>query len=139
MHNLTEIEKKFCTAYINTLHIPAAAEEAGCSVERANALLKSAKVQDELKRLREDIINDVNVTPQWVLQKLTSIVYMSLEPQRPNYAPALKALELLGKCNGMFTDNFNINQTKEKITRVINVNASTKFIKQYQESKNNSQ
>jgi len=78
----------------------------------AEAIQKELKIREERTELTAD----------YVINNLREIVRRSLNPpegQRPNFPAANKALELLGRHRGMFTDKVEIRQQGPPPTLIV--------------------
>lgn len=77
MAKLTEMQRKFCDEYLIDLNAKQAAIRAGYSErtaqEQASRLLSNVKVQDYLKKRKEDRIERTEITQDFVLRELYEI------------------------------------------------------------------
>jgi phage terminase small subunit len=128
---LTDKQKRFCDEYLIDLNATAAYKRAGYIAEgnsaevNANRLLRNAKVKEYIDSKQKKLEVKTELTAQWVLDNLKTVVErcMMAEPvmirvgnhmeESGEYtfqAPgANRALELIGKHLGMFTDKIDIN------------------------------
>jgi len=102
---LTAKQKLFCKYYAETGNAQKSARLAGYSAKdlsRGNRLLKMQKIKEEIKRIKEMPTNAVEneMTKEYILAKLKSKIEDPTVPHRDQ----LKALEILGKLQGLFTD-----------------------------------
>lgn len=115
----------FCREYLVDLNATKAAIRAGYSQKTAKQigqrLLKTTKVNNTIQELQLDKIERLNLSTDEIIINLKSIVErcMQAEPildkdgrptglYRFNAAGAIRALELLGRHIGMFSDKLNV-------------------------------
>lgn len=128
MEELTPKQERFCQEYIVDYNGTQAAIRTGYSGKSAGSqagrLLKNAKVLARVRQLQAEQVQRLSVSQDWVVLQLRETLRKCLEPQPVmqwvdgkllpcgEYAfdskGALKALELLGKHLGMFTDKLSL-------------------------------
>ena len=118
-------QAKFVEEYLIDLNASAAARRAGYSEKIAAIsgfrLLRNDKIQTALTERRAKLSNKVGASPEWVIHSLLKVANrcMQEEPvldREGNHtgefqfkeAGANKALELIGKTHGMFTDKITV-------------------------------
>ena len=105
MPKLTEKQKRFCEEYLIDLNATQAAIRAGYSVKYADReghkLVENSRVLDYLNKLRGEQSNRTGITADTVLKELEKIALADTEITGKE---KIKALELLGKHLGMFSD-----------------------------------
>lgn len=129
---LTPKQEAFVREYLVDLNATQAAIRAGYSAKTANVagarLLANAKVAEAVAEAKTKRAERVQVTADWVLERLVENVdrAMQAEPVRDRegnetgeyvYAGAVanKALELLGKHLGLFTDRVDVTSKGERL------------------------
>ena len=122
---LTPKQERFVAEYLIDLNATQAAIRAGYSEKTANEqgcrLLANVNIQEALSVTRVKIEKRTEITQDYVLSRLVSVVERCMEAEpvldadgnptgvfKFNPQGANKALELLGKYKGMFTDNLKI-------------------------------
>ena len=118
---LTEKQKRFCEEYLIDLNATQAAVRAGYSpktAEQAAArLLRNVKVQEYLNILREKQSERTQITADMVLKELEKIALAEADISGKE---KIKALELLGKHLGMFSERKEeSNENSETIFNII--------------------
>lgn len=101
----------FAREYLVDRNATQAAKRAGYSEKTAHAqghdLLKHPEVQAEIQQREWDLAEKVEMDAVWVLEQLRQVYDMAmLEPK--TYASAARALELIGKHLGMFTERHQV-------------------------------
>ncbi len=103
---LSARQKAFVQYYIVSLNATQAAVEAGYSSKYANRqgaqLLARPKIQAAIQKAMKERIARVEVDQDYVIQRLKTEA--ELEGEGASHGARIKALELLGKHLGMFTD-----------------------------------
>lgn len=107
---LSDKQALFCKEYVIDLNATQAAIRAGYSAKTAGQMgdenLKKPQIQAEIRRLTSDRSQRTEITADYVLQKIQSIVEATSAEGESEYNPqaALKGCELLGKHLSMWTD-----------------------------------
>lgn len=96
--------ERFAQGLAKGLSASEAYEAAGFKPSRAAASRLSTKVnvQERVKELQGRVVEGIQISKQWVMEQLVDNVVKAKEAKE--FAPANKALELLGKEVGMFKD-----------------------------------
>jgi phage terminase small subunit len=135
MNNLVELtnkQKRFIELYTQDKNFNAkeAMKEAGYNYSSEAAwrtAVREMLANPKIKRVLNESISDreksVQVDKYWVVEKLKKIV---LQNEDKNYPNQLKALELLGKYLGMFSDKVVIGEEKNIVEAARNVFAKRK-------------
>lgn len=109
MPKLTEKQKRFCEEYLIDLNATQAAIRAGYSVKSASRisieLLNKTHVQKYISYLQSEQSERTQITADTVLKELEKIALTDTEITGKE---KIKALELLGKHLGMFSENKDI-------------------------------
>jgi len=127
--------EKFCQEYIIDLNATQAAVRAGYSKNTANEqgcrLLAKSNISARVNELQSKVIKKLELTQEWVLEHLKEIVSKSMqeeEVKKFDYQSkemlgtgeyifdskgANRALELIGKHLGMFTDKLEVKDTTD--------------------------
>jgi phage terminase small subunit len=112
---LTPKQQRFCDEYLKDLNGTQAAIRAGYSENTAKEIasenLTKPNIQEYLNSKRIKLEKKTEITQEWVLKKLKRI-YIDAN-QVKEFAPANKALELLGKHLGMFADRVKLSGDKD--------------------------
>jgi phage terminase small subunit len=125
MKNLTGKQQRFVEEYLIDFNATQAYKRAGYSattdiVARANAskLLTNHNIQAYLKQLQEKLQKETEISQEWVLKELQAMYEKNRDCILPGSAAAAnKALELIGKHIGMFTDKVvHSGKIQEEIT-----------------------
>jgi len=123
---LTPKQKRFVEEYLIDFNATRAAKAAGYSEKTARSLatdvLANPCVQAIIKEKMQKLSERAELTVDYVIDNLREIVRRSMNPpegQRPNFPAANKALELLGRHRGMFTDRVEIRQQGPPPTVII--------------------
>ena len=119
---LTNKQKKFCREYVKDFNGTQAAIRAGYSehtaTEQASRLLINVKVGAFLAKLQAKIDEESEITVENIRKRLWEEA--NAVDENATQAGNIRALELLGKHVGMFTENFNIKgDVKTRIVREI--------------------
>lgn len=111
MARLTEKQKLFVAEYLVDLNATQAAIRAGYSEKTAEQigyqLLQKTLVQDAIQEAREKRQQRTEITQDMVVEELRAVAFAKAADYTDStlkYSNKLKALELLGKHLGMFTD-----------------------------------
>ena len=110
MSQLTAKQSRFCLEYVadfngTQAYIRAGYSETGAA-QSASALLRNPKVQETLAGLEAEDADKLELTHQTVLEGLQGI---ATDPDA-TVSARVRAYELLGKHQGMFTDRLEITQ-----------------------------
>ncbi len=122
--SLTPKQQRFVAEYLVDLNATQAAVRAGYSEKTAYSVghenLKKPEVAAAIQEAMEARSQRTEIAQDWILEQLKLVYEASIEA-RPVYdkngkekgfsfnpAAANRALELLGKHQGMFTDNLNL-------------------------------
>lgn len=123
MAKLTPKQKLFVAEYLVDLNATQAAIRAGYSEKRASEigyqLLQKTTVQAEIQEAMADREERTGVTQDRVVAELERVAFAEAHDYADTnlkYANKLKALELLGRHLGMFTDK--VEQTGETTLRL---------------------
>jgi len=110
MSQLTAKQSRFCQEYVVDFNATQAYIRAGYSdsgaAQSASALLTNPKIQEELADLQAEDATRLELTHQVVLEGLWGIA-ADLDA---TVSARVRAYELLGKHQGMFTDRLEITQ-----------------------------
>ena len=110
MSQLTAKQTRFCQEYVVDFNATQAYARAGYSetgaAQSASALLRNPKIQEELATLQAEDATRLELTHQVVLEGLWGIA-ADLDA---TVSARVRAYELLGKHQGMFTDRLEITQ-----------------------------
>lgn len=142
---LNERQKRFVDEYLIDLNATQAAIRAGYSENgaavHASRMLINPNILEYLNLRREQVSERLGITQDWVLQNLKKVVAKGLqEEQILNYkgeptgefkfdsSGANRALELLGKHLGMFTNKTEINaRVKSDVKANVNLSGDATF------------
>ena len=117
MPKLTEKQKRFCEEYLIDLNATQAAIRAGYSAKTAEQtaarLLRNVKVQKYISQLQKEQSDRTGITADTVLKELKKIALTDTEITGKE---KIKALELLGKHLGMFSENKEESNNNSDIT-----------------------
>lgn len=112
MAKLTAKQERFCTEYIIDLNATQAAIRAGYSVKTANRIasenLSKPDIQRKIQELQQERAERTEITQDRVLKELAGIGFAPITKGKIKAADKTKALELLGRHLGMFTDKLQI-------------------------------
>ena len=107
MAKLTAKQEIFCREYIIDLNATQAAIRAGYSKKTANRIasenLSKLDIQKKIQELQQERAERTEITQDKVLKELAGIGFAPIRA-----ADKTKALELLGRHLGMFTDKLQI-------------------------------
>ena len=110
MAKLTPKQKKFCKEYLVDLCATQAAIRAGYSKRTARSqgsrLLMHVDIADEIDRLGDEISAKTMVTAESVVLRLNQVAERSMRAR--DYANTNRALDLLGRTFGLYTDKHEI-------------------------------
>ena len=111
MTKLTAKQERFCREYIIDLNATWAAIRAGYSEKTANRIasenLSKLDIQEKIRQLQQKIEARTEITQDKVLNELANIGFA--EPSKQiRVTDKIKALELLGKHLGIFTDKLQV-------------------------------
>ena len=112
MAKLTAKQERFCREYIIDLNATQAAIRAGYSKKTANRIasenLSKLDIQKKIQELRQERAERTEITQDKVLKELAGIGFVPITKGKIRAADKTKALELLGRHLGMFTDKLQI-------------------------------
>lgn len=112
MEKLTAKQERFCTEYIIDLNATQAAIRAGYSSKTANRIasenLSKPDIQRKIQELQQERAERTEITQDRVLKELAGIGFAPITKGKIKAADKTKALELLGRHLGMFTDKLQI-------------------------------
>lgn len=112
MAKLTAKQERFCIEYIIDLNATQAAIRAGYSKKTANRIasenLSKLDIQRKIQELQQERSERTEITQDKVLKELAGIGFAPITKGRIRAADKTKALELLGRHLGMFTDKLQI-------------------------------
>lgn len=112
MEKLTVKQERFCTEYIIDLNATQAAIRAGYSKKTANRIasenLSKPDIQRKIQELQQERAERTEITQDRVLKELAGIGFAPITKGKIKAADKTKALELLGRHLGMFTDKLQI-------------------------------
>lgn len=111
MTKLTAKQERFCREYIIDLNATRAAIRAGYSEKTANRIasenLSKLDIQEKIRQLQQKIEARTEITQDKVLNELANIGFAESSKQI-RVTDKIKALELLGKHLGIFTDKLQV-------------------------------
>lgn len=117
--SLNPRQERFVEEYIKDPNATQAAIRAGYSPktaqEQSSRLLSNVMISEAIKAKRLKISEKVELSQEWVLEKLKLIVDRTTKDDTFDPKGANKALELIGKHIGMFSDKLKITPD-ERIT-----------------------
>lgn len=110
---LTEKQKRFIDEYLIDMNASAAARRAGYSEKNSDKighqLLGKTRVAQALADRLRARMKRTEVTQDFVLENLKAIVERAMDHEDPQYMQAAnKALDLLGRHLGMYTDKMTL-------------------------------
>lgn len=112
MAKLTAKQERFCIEYIIDLNATQAAIRAGYSKKTANRIasenLSKLDIQRKIQELQQERAERTEITQDRVLKELAGIGFAPITKGKIRAADKTKALELLGRHLGMFTDKLQI-------------------------------
>lgn len=117
VRGLTPKQSLFVKEYLVDLNAKQAAIRAGYSKKTAEwigpQLLKKTHVSKVVKKALSKRSDKTEITAEWVIEKLKIVLTTCLDPQEGfNAAGANKALELIGRHIGMFTEKIDLKMDK---------------------------
>lgn len=105
---LSDKQKKFCFEYLKDFNAFKSARRAGYSKSKSfnnpYLLLKNPSVRQFLKSLKGEKVEKMQLTVEAVLNEIRSIAFAIADGKIIKTADKLKALELLGRNLGIFSD-----------------------------------
>lgn len=111
---LTEKQKRFCEEYLIDLNATQAALRAGYSKKTSDRIasenLRKLEVQEYLKKLMAERSERTEITADNVLKELEKVAFADVEISGRE---KIKALELIGKHLGLFTDQNKLQEETE--------------------------
>lgn len=111
MAKLTAKQERFCEEYLVDLNATQAAIRAGYSEKTANRIasqnLSKLVIQEKIELLKQNLAENVEITPQTVVEEIAKIGFADIS-KYIKASDKIKALELLGKYLGMFTDKMEL-------------------------------
>ena len=120
---MTEKQKRFCDEYLIDLNATRAYKAAYPNVKKdetakaaASRLLTFVNVADYIQKRQQDQQERTEVTQDIVIQELCNIAFAEASDGNNSvlkYKNKLKALELLGRHMGMFSDKLNISTQQQ--------------------------
>lgn len=112
MAKLTAKQERFCREYIIDLNATQAAIRAGYSKKTANRIasenLSKLDIQKKIQELQQERAERTEITQDKVLKELAGIGFAPITKGKIRAADKTKALELLGRHLGIFTDKLQI-------------------------------
>lgn len=112
MTKLTAKQERFCREYIIDLNATQAAIRAGYSKKTANRIasenLSKLDIQKKIQELQQERAERTEITQDKVLKELAGIGFAPITKGKIRAADKTKALELLGRHLGIFTDKLQI-------------------------------
>lgn len=114
---MTEKQKKFCDEYLIDLNATQAAIRAGYSKRTAYSIgvenLRKPEIQNYLERRQRERQERTEIDQDLIIKHLAMIGLLELTDSKMitgivKASDKIKALELLGKHNGMFTDKISV-------------------------------
>lgn len=110
--NLSAKQRKFVEEYVKDFNATQAAIRSGYSEKGAevqgNRLLSNANIKAEIKRIGQLATKKTEVTIEYVIDNLKEIVRRGMEDDDKPSTVTVKALELLGKYQGMWIERKEI-------------------------------
>lgn len=130
---------KFVNEYLIDLNATQAAIRAGYSEDTAGKIgsenLQKPEIKAFLERRQQEIADAAEISPEWVIQTLVSVVNRSMQAEsvlikldgqwvdsgeyKYDSAGANKALELIGKHTGMWPNKLDLTTKGEKVNMPI--------------------
>jgi phage terminase small subunit len=112
-NGLTPKQDRFCREYLVDLNATQAAIRAGYSEKTAkqqgSRLLTNADVQTRISELQDEVRQRIDVKVDDVIARLIELSEKS--EAAGQFAPAVRAAELLGKRLGMFVNRLEVSET----------------------------
>jgi len=137
---LTPKQERFVAEYLVDLNATAAAKRAGYSDKTAYStgqrLLKNVEIQEAIQARRQELAQKLEITQEQVVGELAAIAFhgASDEPEAElKVSNKLKALELLGKHLGMFTDKAEASVKLEGSVEVVPLSQRRELLRQIAE------
>lgn len=128
MAKLTAKQEIFCREYIIDLNATQAAIRAGYSKKTANRIasenLSKLDIQKKIQELQQERAERTEITQDKVLKELAGIGFAPITKGKIRAADKTKALELLGRHLGMFTDKLQIEGDIKTINPYANLTES---------------
>lgn len=132
---LTELQARFVEEYLHDGNATQAARRAGYSAKSSSQLgtraLGRPEVQAALAVRRGELAEEIEVDAGWVLRRLREVVERCLQETpvrdrqgketgewRFNASGATRALELLGKHLGMFSERIDVQLLRSEVAQV---------------------
>lgn len=110
--DLTPKQKRFIEEYTIDMNATRAAIRAGYSQKTAYSigqeLLTKPEISAAIAQIQAARAEKTGVTAEWGIMRLRDVHDRAMSQSKPDYAAANRALELLGKHSGMFTDRLDI-------------------------------
>lgn len=131
-NELDEERQLFCIYYLKYHNMVKAYQKVKPKSKYSSACVMASRwykepaVQEEIQRLKQELYADALLDPQDVIQKYIDIAFSDsdeLDGKVVKTADSLKALELLGKHMGLFTDTIDIT-SNSKVTIVDDIDES---------------
>lgn len=128
MAKLTAKQERFCREYIIDLNATQAAIRAGYSKKTANRIasenLSKLDIQKKIQELQQERAERTEITQDKVLKELAGIGFAPITKGKIRAADKTKALELLGRHLGIFTDKLQIEGDIKTINPYANLTES---------------
>ncbi|MCC8069571.1 MAG: terminase small subunit [Ruminococcus sp.] len=120
MHGLTEKQIRFCEEYLIDLNATQSYLRAGYKAKNENVagvealrLLRNPKIAEYIQILREKQSERTGITSDKIIAELQKVAFADTEITEKS---KIKALELLGKHMGMFTEKIKEDKSQEVVT-----------------------
>ena len=109
---LSNKQARFCEEYLIDLNATQAAIRAGYSANSAGAIgnenLQKPEIAERIQVLQAQLSESTKITTDFVLQSIQEVAQRCMSDEKFEPAGANKALELLGKHLGLFTDKLQV-------------------------------